>query len=250
MNKTFKLPKSINRKIGKAMHDFRMLEQGDRVLVAVSGGVDSMVLAWILHTWQKKAPISYELHAVTVDNGYLSEMTGTLSPHESISSQMKKLGIIHSVVSAREINKENFSCYLCARNRRNQLFDMVREQGFSKIAFGHHKDDLLETFMLNVIYSGNISTMLPHQKLFNDSLGIIRPMAYLEKEQVEELAELVGLQPVKNDCPLFENTRREKVRSILAHIYKKESKAKKSMFAALSNVRDDYLLQNISMEKQ
>lgn len=155
---------------------------------------------------------------------------------------MEKLGIKHRVVKAWEMEREDFSCYLCARNRRSQLFDMARDEGFTKIALGHHKDDLLETFILNVVYSGNVSTMSPHQRLFGDSLGIIRPMVYLEKEQVEMLADLAGLSPVKNFCPLSDTTRREKVRSILQHIYHREPEAKRSMFAALSNVRDEYML--------
>jgi len=242
MKDKLKIPSAINKHLGRAMHDYNMLTDGDRVLIGLSGGVDSLALAWILRIWQKKAPISYELHAVTIDNGYWREAEGALSPQDSISPQMQKLGISHSVVKARKIEEEGFNCYLCARNRRNQLFEMARDEQYSKIAFGHHKDDLLETFMLNLVYSGNVSTMMPHQRLFEDSLGIIRPMAYLEKEQVEILAEMAGLHPVKNYCPLSDTTRRGKVRSILNHIYKEEPGAKRSIFAALSNIRDEYML--------
>lgn len=232
----------VNKLLGRAMHDFKMLEDGDRVLLGLSGGVDSMVLAWILQEWQKKAPIAYDVQCITVDNEYWKDSPHAFPPEKSIGSQMKTLGISHKVVKAWDLSREEMTCYLCARNRRNLLFDIAKKEGFTKIALGHHKDDLLETFMLNIIYSGNISTMMPHQRLFDDSLGIIRPMAYLEKTDVIKVAEKIGIKPVKNYCPLSDDTRREKVRSILENIYTQEPEAKRSLFASLSNVREEYML--------
>lgn len=232
----------VNKLLGSAMHDFKMLEDGDKVLIGLSGGVDSMALAWILHEWQKKAPIKYKVECITVDNEYWKDSPQAFPPETSIGLQMKKLGIAHRVVKAWDLSREDMTCYLCARNRRNLLFDLARQEGFTKIALGHHKDDLLETFMLNAIYSGNISTMMPHQRLFDDSLGIIRPMAYLEKTDVVAIASKVGIKPVKNYCPLSDETRREKVRGILEHIYAEEPGAKRSLFASLANVRHEYML--------
>lgn len=223
------------------MHDYSMLEEGDRVLVAVSGGVDSLVLVCLLHLWRQKAPIHFTLTGLHIDHGFWKEATGGVAPRQCIGSQLQLYDIGITIEEEWQETQQR-SCYLCARNRRSQLFDYARDHDYNKIAFGHHKDDLIETFMINAIYSGNISTMLPLQKLFQDTLSLIRPMAYLEKNDVEELGAIFNLTPVKNLCPLAENTRRETVRSLLSDLYAKEPGAKTSLFASLSNVREDYLL--------
>jgi tRNA 2-thiocytidine biosynthesis protein TtcA len=242
MNTLPKIPAKLNRKIGQAMHDYSMFEDGDRVLVAVSGGVDSLALVCLLYLWQKKAPVSFHLQPLHIDHGFWKDVAGGVSPEKSIGDQLQDYSIDLRIEEEwKDIDQER-TCYLCSRNRRSQLFDFARKHDYNKIAFGHHKDDLIETFMINAIYSGNISTMLPKQNLFDDTLSLIRPMAYLDKDQVENLAQLFSLNPVENGCSLSTNTRREAVRNMLNHLYLSEPGAQNSLFAALSNVRADYLL--------
>ena len=238
----YRLPAPLNRKIGQAMHDYSMFADGDRVLIAVSGGVDSLALAGVLGLWQQKAPIHFTLTAYHIDHGFWRRQDDALVPDQIIGEQLQRIGLPLEVVAEREISELERTCFLCARNRRSQLFDLARDHGYNKIALGHHKDDLIETFFLNAIYSGNISTMVPRQDLFDGTLSIVRPMAYLEKHEVCEIAADMNLEPVKNLCPLSDDTRREKVRSLLQNLYVDEPGAKNSLFAALANVRKDYLL--------
>jgi tRNA 2-thiocytidine biosynthesis protein TtcA len=236
------LSKTANRSIGQAMHHYSMLVDGDRVLVAVSGGVDSLVLTLILKYWQQKAPIHYKMFAVYIDNGF-DAITGG-----KVSVQLKKIGVPFLIEKtdywhrAAAAEKGKSVCYHCARLRRNRLFAIAEEQGFNKMAFGHHKDDILETFFINLLYAGNISTMIPKQELFNGRMHIIRPMAYLEKKDILEIAAAAGIIPVKNPCPQDNDSKRQEVRRIVAELSRLNPKVKSNIFAALSNIRQEYLL--------
>jgi tRNA 2-thiocytidine biosynthesis protein TtcA len=241
-------PSGCRRKIGQAMQDYKMLADGDRVLVAVSGGIDSLVLAWLLQNWQKKAPISYTIHGIHVDMEPLADQAGQAAAQVVLS--MKKLAIPCQVLSvAWKPTDEMLAsgqtkdvCFRCARSRRTQLFEYADAHGYNKLALGHHRDDIIETFFLNMLHAGNLSTMVPKQELFSGRLALIRPLAYLDKTEVEFIGENISLQPIRSFCPLSEKTRRRDIHSLLEHIYDQIPQANQHILAALGNVRPDYLL--------
>ena len=236
------LNRKANRLLGRAMHDYKMLADKDRVMIAVSGGVDSLVLFSILKNWQKKAPISYELLAVHLDMGF-GEKEADL-----VGAQLKRLEANYLIEKtdigpqAMEVEDGKSGCFHCSRRRRNRLFEIARENGFTKIAMGHHKEDIIETFYINMMYGGNLSTMVPRQDLFKGRLSLIRPMAYLEKKAIKELAGQLKISPVANPCPLSGTSKRQEVRDLLESIYEKDESVKSTIFSSLANVKPDYLL--------
>ena len=241
-------PSGCRRRIGQAMHDYTMLADGDRVLVAVSGGIDSLVLAWLLQNWQKKAPISYTVLGIHVDMEPMGEQPGTIAVQ--VMHSLKKLSVPCQVLPvAWKPTDEMLAsgrgkdiCFKCARSRRTQLFTYADTHGYNTLALGHHRDDIIETFFLNMTHAGNLSTMVPKQELFSGGLALIRPLAYLDKAEVESIGENVGLQSIRSYCPLSEKTRRRDMHSMLEQIYEQVPQAKKHIFAALGNVRPEYLL--------
>jgi len=236
--------KKTNRLIGRAMHTYNMLEDGDRVLIAVSGGVDSLVLTWLLAEWRKKAPISYELLAIHLDMGFGSNEAAL------VENELRCLPVEHRIEET-DIDKQALlaedgksGCFHCARQRRNRLFELARLNNANKLAFGHHQEDIIETFFINLLYGGNLSTMVPRQDLFGGRLAIIRPLAFLEKKQIRQMGEEIGVHPVANPCPLAGHSKREELRNLLGSWYEKDPKVKANIFAALGNVKADYLLKS------
>jgi len=231
------------------MHDYAMLADGDRVLVAVSGGLDSLVLAWLLADWRKKAPIGYDLTAVHVDMEGGADGPGGAALQ--VGRLVESLGLPFHILPARWRPDPQTAradagghdlCFQCARSRRTQLFALAREWGCTTIAFGHHRDDIIETFLLNLTCAGNISTMVPRQDLFSGRLTLIRPLAYLDKFEIEAIGRCLGMEPVRSACPLREQTRRRDIHRIAELLYQQIPGAKEHIFAALGNVRQEYLL--------
>ena len=236
------MEKNTNRLIGRAMHDYAMLADGDRIMIAVSGGIDSLVLSWVLKHWREKAPLDYKLLAVHLDMGFGGR------EHEEVQEQLERLEVPFLIEKTdfgkKALLAENgkSGCYHCARQRRNRLFEIARQQGFSKIAFGHHREDIIETFFLNLFYSGNMSTMVPRQELFEGRLTIIRPLAYLQKAELKKLGENIGLSAVANPCPMAEQTKRTEIRELINTLSQRNNRIPANIFSALANVKQEYLL--------
>jgi tRNA 2-thiocytidine biosynthesis protein TtcA len=237
------LNKSVNHRIGLALHTYGMLAAGDRVVLAVSGGIDSLVLAWLLQFWRRKAPIDYELLAVHLDMGFGKKEAAL------VATQLDRLGLPYLIEKtdfgprAMAAEDGRSGCYHCARQRRHRLFELAREKGCTKIAMGHHQEDIIETFFLNLLWAGNLSTMVPKQELFGGRLALIRPMAYLEKKEIREIGGNLGIEPVSNPCPLAKESKRMQTRALLEkQIYSLDPATKATIFNALANLRPDYLL--------
>jgi tRNA 2-thiocytidine biosynthesis protein TtcA len=138
-------------------------------------------------------------------------------------------------------NREN-PCFLCSWERRKRVFSLAQRFGCNKVAFGHHKDDIIETFLLNVFYSAEISTMLPLQPLFKGKITVIRPLALLEERKIERFAKEMGLPYFPCGCPASGRSMRRKVKELIGALEKENRRVKGNIFRALSNIKLDYML--------
>lgn len=234
--------REIKRLLGKAIHSKNMISDGDRVMVAVSGGKDSVSLLWLLRERLERVPIEYSITAVHVDPGFGANSAQTMRRF------FKCHGFEHRVIESNigpkahsQENREN-PCFLCSRLRRKILFETASELDCNKIAFGHHKDDLIETFFLNIFYGASISTMRPLQEFFQGKLTIIRPFYMVEEGRIEKYADLMGWQRIDLGCPSAGASKREEVKALLNGLYRGNRKVKGNIFHALQNVRQEYLL--------
>lgn len=234
--------KEIKRLTGKAIHTKDMIRDGDHVMVAVSGGKDSLALLWLLKERIKRVPIDYRITAVHVDPGFgansADQMRSFFLAHDF------EFRVIESDIGPKAHgpqNREN-PCFLCSRLRRKLLFQTAEEVGCNRIAFGHHKDDLIETFFLNVFYGASISTMVPVQGLFGGKLTVIRPFYLVDEDLIRRYAQLMDWPEISLDCPTAGSSKREEIKNMLKHFYRSNRKIKGNIFHALQNVNAEYLL--------
>src|SRR4030042_347645 len=173
----------ISKRIGKAIIDYNMLSDGDKIAVAVSGGKDSLTLLRVLNDRRKFVPIKYELLAVHVDMGYPCQhpkILGEYFTNLGIKYHIEKIDILKGKT------RKDISCFWCAWNRRKALFEAANKFGCTKVALGHHKDDIIETILLNMFFQGEISAMSPRQELFKGKIVIIRPLAYVDEDMIRK----------------------------------------------------------------
>src|SRR5450755_3468537 len=239
-----KLEKRLCRLAGQAIADFNMIEAGDRVMVCLSGGKDSYGLLDVLLKLRARAPIEFDVVAVNLDQkhpGY---------PAHVLPDYLESLGIefliaeqdTYSVVK-RLIPEGKTMCSLCSRLRRGVLYRLAGELGATRIALGHHRDDILETFFLNLFHGGKLKTMPP--KLVSDDGKhiVIRPLAYVEERDLEAYAELRGFPIIPCDlCGSQEQLQRKQVKAMLREWERQHPGRVESIFTALSNITPSHLL--------
>jgi tRNA 2-thiocytidine biosynthesis protein TtcA len=234
--------RALNRAIGKALHRYQMISDGDRILVGLSGGKDSLSLLWMLSERRRRVPIKYEVFAAYIDLGFEDGFTDSLRRFcEDKGFSLKVEFTDYGLVGHSRLNREN-PCFLCSRLRRKRLFEIAHELGCTKLAMGHNKDDIIETLFLNICYAGEISTMVPSQTFFQGRFTVIRPLAFAEEDLIRSFASNQNFPEFINPCPTARSSKRSQIKSFLIQLYRSNPKIRGNIFRAMSHVKPEYLL--------
>lgn len=238
-----KLHKRLRRNVGRAIADFNMIEVGDKIMVCLSGGKDSYTLLDILLHLQQTAPIDFDIHAVNLDQ----KQPGF--PEHVLPEYLEKLGVDYHIIEndtysvvKRVIPEGQTTCSLCSRLRRGSLYGYAKKKGITKIALGHHRDDILETFFLNLFYAGKLKAMPP--KLLSDDGQnmVIRPLAYCKEKDIEIYAEHKQFPIIPcNLCGSQENLQRQAMKQMLEGWDKLFPGRLESVFSSLQNIAPSQL---------
>jgi tRNA 2-thiocytidine biosynthesis protein TtcA len=238
-----KLAKRLRHQVGQAIADFGMIEDGDKVMVCLSGGKDSYTMLDVLMSLQAKAPVRFELIAVNLDQKQPD------FPEQVLPDYLRERGVpfhiieqdTYSVVT-RVIPQGKTMCSLCSRMRRGALYNWAAANGISKIALGHHRDDILGTFFLNMFYQGSLKAMPPKLQSDDGRHVVIRPLAYCREDDIAEYADLRQFPIIPcNLCGSQENLQRKVVKRMLAEWEKQHPGRSETIFRSLGNVAPSQL---------
>lgn len=234
-----KLFKKISRKLGQTIREHNLIEEGDRVLLGLSGGKDSIILLESLASRKKSFQFSFDLivahvHPVNLDYKINIPWLQDLCDNSGVEFILRE---IHPDIT----NSDKAPCFVCSWHRRKALFDLTKSLNCNKLAMGHHRDDALQTFLMNMLHHGSISSMPYSLKLFEGRLHLIRPLLNLWEEELETYAALCDYSAVEKTCPYENKTARNKSAELLKMLEKENPSAKINMFHALSNIYPEYL---------
>lgn len=218
----------------QAVDHYQLIEEGDRIAIGISGGKDSLALLYALQGLQKFYPKHFELEAVTVDLGYPGF---NLSPVEALC---QKLQVPYTIVPTQigkivfEERQESNPCSLCAKLRKGAFNEKIKELGCNKLAYAHHKDDVVETMMLSLMYEGRFHSFSPKTYLDHMDLTLIRPLIYVSEAEIIGFCNKYQLPIVKNPCPADGYTKRQYVKDLLQTLNRENPGVKDRMFSAIT----------------
>lgn len=228
------------RKAGKAIYDYGLIECGDKILVGVSGGKDSLALLEVLALRARDPKQDYTVVAahIAVEN-VAYEVDG-----EYIAAFCERLGVELVQRTIRTTVKEGSEkpvCFVCSWNRRKCLFEIAKEYGCNKLALGHHRDDAVESLLMSMMFNGTIASMPPKLAMFDDTFTLIRPFIYLTNEETQQYAAFRDFKKQKKNCPYERATNRNAVAEIIRQMESLSPHVKGNLFAAMKNIQGEYL---------
>jgi len=230
----------IRHKVGSTIGKFNLIEDGDKILIGISGGKDSLILTEILAERRRYIPIDYELFAVHVK---VKDMPYEINL-DFLSDFCEKLNVnfIYKELEYEEQKKEHRSpCYFCAWTRRKVFYSLSKELGCGKLATGHHLDDALQTMLMNMIYHASISSIPEKVSMFDGRLQFIRPLIESFEDDLVKYAQIQNYPKLKTECSYDEKTNRYAVKKVMDETAKLNASAKLNMFNSMSNICSDYL---------
>lgn len=221
--------------VRRAIDDYHMIEDGDKIAVGISGGKDSLVMLYALHGLKRFYPKKFEIHAVTVDLGFNNLNL------DKIVELCKSLDVEYTIVKTDiakiifEDRKESNPCSLCAKMRKGALNDAIKACGCKKVAYAHHKDDVVETMLMSLIFEGRFHTFSPITYLDRMDIHVIRPLMYMNESDVIGFVNKYDVPVVKSPCPADGNTKREYIKQLLRQLNLENPGVKERMFTAIQN---------------
>ncbi len=244
MPKIKKLRDRLLKRVKKAIFYFDLLNEGENIILGISGGKDSLFMADILYHFKRKYNMRFQMLAVHVAN-----RIKPLKNPEKLERFLNERGIDFLIVHDENTKKiiehrlKPFNpCYICSKERRKHLIYAAKEKDINKIALAHTIDDAVETLLLNIFYAREISTMVPKQSLFRKDFFVIRPIILIEEEEIETYMKLSGMNEYyEGKCPYEDKSRRETIRNILKELYKKDPQVRKNIKYSLFECKMEYL---------
>ncbi|WP_027631349.1 tRNA 2-thiocytidine biosynthesis TtcA family protein [Clostridium hydrogeniformans] len=240
-----KYRKQIWSKFVKAVKDYNLVEDGDKIAVAISGGKDSLIMAKLFQELKRHGQMDFSLEFIAMDPGYhenIRELLIDNCNYLNIPLHIFNSGIFDVV---DKIAKD-YPCYMCARMRRGALYSKAKELGCNKLALGHHFNDVIETTLLNVLYAGNFKTMLPKIKASNfEGIELIRPLYYIEEKNIQKFTQSSGIWPLNCACMVAAKkigNKRYEIKALIENIKKDFKDVDKSIFKSAENVNVESIL--------